>query len=88
MEEEDKRESGSKVSDNIFASITNSQNEKKDVNLEEYQYLNLIQNIFGKLTMNTGASRAILVFKSGCTRWAKRSQHLDRWLPVSEGVAV
>jgi hypothetical protein len=38
---------GSKVSENIFASITNSQKEpnKDDVTLEEYQYLNLIQNI-------------------------------------------
>lgn len=44
MEEEYKREEeviGTKVSDNIFASLTNTQ--EKEV--EEYQYLNLIQNI-------------------------------------------
>ena len=38
--------------------------------------------------MNAGASRAILIFKPGCALWAKRSQHLDRWLPISEGVAA
>lgn len=36
---------GTKVSENIFASLTNTQNLEKEENLEEYQYLNLIQNI-------------------------------------------
>ena len=47
-QEDYKREGGSKVSENIFASITNTQN------LEEYQYLNLIQNILENGHMEMG----------------------------------
>lgn len=36
---------GEKVSENIFANITNIQNLEKEENKEEYQYLNLIKNI-------------------------------------------
>jgi len=56
MEEDVKRENGSKVSENIFASLTNTQKEsnKDGVNLEEYQYLNLIQNILENGHMEMG----------------------------------
>ncbi len=55
MEEEYKREEeviGTKVSDNIFASLTNTQEKEKEV--EEYQYLNLIQNILENGHMEMG----------------------------------
>jgi thymidylate synthase len=53
MEEDVKREEeviGTKVSENIFASLTNTQ--EKEV--EEYQYLNLIQNILENGHMEMG----------------------------------